>query len=104
MTGTREPDQIRADIEAAREQLGDTVEALAQKTDVKAQTKRRLDETKASVVEKKDELLDGARQVSPEAAVSAASGATQKARENPLPLAVGGAFVVGFLAGRISTR
>jgi ElaB/YqjD/DUF883 family membrane-anchored ribosome-binding protein len=104
MTGTREPDQIRADIEASRQELGDTVEALAEKADVKAQTKRKLDETKASVAEKKDELLDSARQVSPDAAVSAASGATQKARENPFPLAVAGAFVVGFLAGRISSR
>jgi ElaB/YqjD/DUF883 family membrane-anchored ribosome-binding protein len=104
MTGTREPDQIRADIEAAREQLGDTVEALAEKSDVNAQTKRKLHATKASVAEKTDELLGSARQMSPEAAVSAASGATQKARENPLPLGLAGAFVIGFLAGRISTR
>jgi ElaB/YqjD/DUF883 family membrane-anchored ribosome-binding protein len=104
MTGTREPDQIRADIEETREELGDTVEALAEKTDVKAQTKRKLDDTKASVMEKKNELLENARQASPEGAVSAASEVTQKARQNPLPLAIAGAFAVGFLAGRITSR
>ena len=35
----RSAQQIEADIEATRKQLADTVEALAEKTDVKAQAK-----------------------------------------------------------------
>ena len=98
MTDADGPEQIREQIEATREELGDTVEALAAKTDVKAQTKRKVDETKASIADKKADLLGKARGASPDAAVSAASGAGQKARENPLPVAVAGAFALGFLA------
>jgi Protein of unknown function (DUF3618) len=100
----RDPEQLRAEIETTREELGDTVEALAEKTDVKAQTKRKAEETKASVAGKKDELLGQVRQTSPDAAVSAAGELSQKARQNPIPLAAGSAFIVGFLAGRISSR
>ena len=37
-----DPEQIRQDIEHTREQLGDTVEALVAKTDVKAQAKDKV--------------------------------------------------------------
>jgi hypothetical protein len=36
---TKSPEQIRTAIEQAREQLGDSVEALAENTDVRAQAK-----------------------------------------------------------------
>ena len=45
----RTPEQVREEIERTREELGDTVAALAHKTDVKAQAKRATDETKAAV-------------------------------------------------------
>ena len=44
--GPRGPAEIRQDIEQTREELGDTVEALAAKTDVKAQARAKVDETK----------------------------------------------------------
>ncbi len=103
-TGSRDPEQIQREIEETREQLGDTVEALAEKTDVKAQAKRKLEDTKAQVAEKKEALLGKAREASPDGAASAATQASQKARENPLPLAVAGALAVGFLAGRLRRR
>jgi ElaB/YqjD/DUF883 family membrane-anchored ribosome-binding protein len=99
-----DPEQIREEIQATREQLGDTVEALAAKTDVKAQAKQKLDETKESVSAKTDDLLGKARQISPDTAASAATGVSQKARENPLPVAAFGAFALGFLVGRLSSR
>ena len=37
---TRSPEEIRRDIEETRGELGDTVEALAAKADVKAQAKK----------------------------------------------------------------
>lgn len=103
-SGSRDPEQIRHEIEATRQELGDTIEALSEKTDVKAQAHHKLEETKASIHEKKDELLGKARQASPEGAVSVANQASQKARENPVPVVAIGAFVVGFVLGRLTAR
>jgi ElaB/YqjD/DUF883 family membrane-anchored ribosome-binding protein len=102
MTGARDPEQIQSEIEQTREELGDTIEALAEKADVKAQAKQRIDETKAAAAEKKDEFVAKAREVSPESAVNVASEVSQTARENPVP--VGVAFAAGFLFGRITKR
>ena len=46
---TRSPEEIRADIEQTRAEVGDTVEALAAKTDVKAQAKAKVEEIKGNV-------------------------------------------------------
>jgi ElaB/YqjD/DUF883 family membrane-anchored ribosome-binding protein len=102
--GTRDPQEIRRDIEETRDELGDTVEALAEKTDVKSQTQKKIADVKQSVNIKKDEVIGRARQASPEGARSAAGTMSQKARENPLPVAVAGAFVAGLLFGRITNR
>ena len=103
MNDTRDPEQIRREIEETRAELGDTVAAMAHKTDVKAQAKERLDQAKTTVSEKKEEFVGKAKEISPDTAVSAASQASQKARQNPLPLAVSGAFAVGFMLGRLTT-
>ena len=66
----RTPEQIRADIERTRADLGDTAEALAAKTDVKARASERIDEVKANV------------------------------RANPVPVAVGAVVLVGLLVWR----
>jgi ElaB/YqjD/DUF883 family membrane-anchored ribosome-binding protein len=102
VTGARDPEQIQSEIAQTREELGDTIEALAQKADVKAQARERIEETKASVSEKKDEFVAKAREVSPEAAANVASEVSQTARERPVPLGV--AFAAGFLLGRVSKR
>ena len=54
--------------------------------------------------EKKNELVGKATQASPDAAISAAGGVSRKTRENPVPVMAAGAFLAGFLAGRISSR
>ncbi len=43
VTEAQDPEAIKEQIEATREELGDTVEALASKTDVKAQAKRKVE-------------------------------------------------------------
>jgi ElaB/YqjD/DUF883 family membrane-anchored ribosome-binding protein len=101
---SREPDEIRQDIEASREQLGDTAAALAQKADVKTQAKQKVAQAKQSVASKKDEAVGQAQQASPDAAMSAAGQASQKARENPLPVAIAGGFAAGFVLGRLTRR
>lgn len=103
VTSAQDPEQIQREIERTREELGDTVEALAQKTDVKAQANQKIDKTRASVLEKKKQLLGKAREGSPDGAAMATQ-ASQKARENPLPVAAASAFAFGFLAGRITKR
>jgi hypothetical protein len=47
--GDKDPEQIRADIEATRQELGDTVEALVAKADVKAHARERIERTRASL-------------------------------------------------------
>ena len=93
----RTPEEIRRDIEATRGELGDTVEALAAKADVKAQAKDKADEVKAQAKGKADELKQKVSDVTP-------AGVQEKAQQNPLPFAVGGALVAGFLLGRLTAR
>ncbi|HSC04587.1 MAG TPA: DUF3618 domain-containing protein [Solirubrobacteraceae bacterium] len=104
MTEAKDPEQLRDEIEETRRELGDTVEALAAKADVKARMKDRVEATKESAAQKKDDLLGKARETSPDSVASGASQATQKAKENPLPVAALGAFVGGFLLGRLTKR
>jgi hypothetical protein len=49
-------DDIQADIEQTRHELGQTVEALQAKLDVKERTKEKVADTKERVVEKADTL------------------------------------------------
>jgi conjugal transfer/entry exclusion protein len=80
--GPREPEEIQREIEQTRAQLGDTVEALAQKADVKAQATQKLDQTKAQATHKLEQT---------KAAVS----------ENPTPFVAAGAIAAGLLAWRL---
>ena len=97
----RTPEEIQADIEEAREELGDTVEALAAKTDVKARAKAKVEETKETVSEKLSGLGDSAGQAAPESASAGAQQAATLVRENPERAALVGAFVAGIVAGWI---
>jgi hypothetical protein len=102
--GARDPEHIRQEIEDTRAELGDTVAALAYKTDVKTQAKQRIKHAKASVTGRKQEIAEKARSASPETATTAASTVSTRVRENPVPVALTGAFAVGFIAGRITSR
>jgi ElaB/YqjD/DUF883 family membrane-anchored ribosome-binding protein len=102
--GPRSPEAIEADIERTRQEVGDTVEALAAKTDVKARAQDRVEEVKANVHAKTDEVKAKARQVTPQTAQQGAGTVVAKVRENPVPLVAGGALLVAFLLGRRSAR
>jgi hypothetical protein len=99
-----DPAQLRAEIERTRRELGDTVAALAEKTDVKARAKEKVTEVRHTVNERRTELMGKARQTSPDAAGSTAVQVREKAQENPVPTAALAAFVAGFLFGRITKR
>jgi type VI protein secretion system component VasF len=49
LEAAKDPEQIREEIEATRRELGDTVEALAAKADVKAHVRKRVERTKVSL-------------------------------------------------------
>jgi len=55
----RSPEEIRADIEETRRELGDTVEELAAKTDVKAKAQKKADEIKQSAADKRVPIIAG---------------------------------------------
>jgi chromosome segregation ATPase len=73
----RRPEEIREEIEETREELGDTVAAVTEKTDVKKQAQAKVEDVKAQAAAKAEE-------------------AQTLAKQNPQPLAIAGA-VVGLL-------
>ncbi len=96
----KSPEELRQDIEETRQQLGDTVEALAEKTDVKAQAKRRIDSLKGTARQKQEQAKAKAKAAAPESAGAGAQQVVGAAKQNPVPVATAGAFVAGFLLGR----
>ena len=102
--GPREPEEIRRDIEETRRDLGDTVAAVAEKADVKAQAKAKVDDVKGRVTGKKDEFADRAKQAAPESGGQAAAQAKTVAQENQTALMVAGAVLAGYVLGRMMAR
>ena len=101
---TRTPDEIRSDIDETRGDVGDTVEALAAKTDVKGQARDRIDEIKGNVRAKADQAKAKAQSTTPESAQQGSEQLVAKVRENPIPVAFGAAVLVAFLIGRRTGR
>ena len=103
----QEPSEVRQEIESTREQMGDTVDALAYKADVPTRVKE-------SVADKRDRLkaqmagtASRVNEATPDGS-DVAQGARQAvgiAQENPIGLAIGAA-AAGFLVGMMipSTR
>ena len=100
----RSPEEIREEIARTRAEVGDTVAALAEKSDVKAQARQRIEDLKANARQRGERLRTRARDSSPEGARQGAEQLVAKARENPAPVALGGAALVGFLLGRLTGR
>jgi uncharacterized protein DUF3618 len=97
-----DPDTIRDEIADTRERMGDTIDALGYKADVKSRAKDnvvgKVDSVKESLGlagQKASDVTPDAEQVKGQ--VRKAAGIAQ---ENPLGLAVGAA-AVGFLAGML---
>jgi ElaB/YqjD/DUF883 family membrane-anchored ribosome-binding protein len=104
-----EPDRIREQIEQTRAEMGETVDALGYKTDVKSRAKDSIQDKKESVMgvaqSAKDRLVGAGQSVGDKTPDSEqvkhqARRAKSVAQENPLGLAVG-AVAVGFLAGML---
>ena len=125
----RTPQEIRADIDQTREDLGDTVEALAAKTDVAGQAKAKVTNVKSNAQAKVSEVTSTAKArveavkgklghagseggaygpaTTPGASDRAAQTAQKAAtvvKENPTGFAIGTALVVGYMVGKARGR
>jgi ElaB/YqjD/DUF883 family membrane-anchored ribosome-binding protein len=92
----REPEEIRADIEQTREELGDTAAAVAEKADVKAQVTAKVDEVKEQAATK-------AKEVAPDSAAPTIEKAQRFVADKPL-VAIGIAVVAVVALGRLLSR
>src|SRR5215211_6479102 len=119
-----DPEALRRDIEQTREDLGDTVEALSEKADVKGQAQAKLEERKQALRQKQaqakeqvsqkqaqakeqvsqkqaqareqvSQLRERLSSATPEDVKSAATQGATMAKERPIP-AIAGAFALGF--------
>jgi phage tail protein X len=95
-----DPRTIRHEIEDTRERMGDTVDALAYKADVKTRAKESVSEKVTSVKEKITGAKDSVSESTPggEDVKEGARKAVGVAQTNPLGLAIG-SVAVGFVAG-----
>jgi len=91
----QDPSDIREEIEDTRARMGDTVEAIGYKTDVKSRAKESVSGKVGNVKSK----LTGATPDGGDVK-QGAQQAVGVAQENPLGLAIGG-VAVGFLAGML---
>lgn len=110
-----DPRDIQQRIEGTREQMGETVQALANKADVPGRIKGSVADKKDALTEKmssaKDRIAGSASSVADTSGAVAGQAKTQAkrgagiAQENPLGLAVG-AVATGFVVGMLvpSTR
>jgi gas vesicle protein len=96
----KEPSEIRTEIEHTRTEMGDTVEALGYKADVKTRAKD-------NIADKRDRLKERITGTTPDPddVKQGAKRAVGVAQENPIGLAIG-SLAAGFVAGMLipSTR
>jgi ElaB/YqjD/DUF883 family membrane-anchored ribosome-binding protein len=96
----QDPDTIRREIESTRTEMGDTMDAIGYKTDVRSRAKESVQEKTSRFKSKISGATPDSGQVK-----DGAQQAVGVAQENPIGLAVG-ALAVGFVAGMLipSTR
>jgi gas vesicle protein len=102
-----EPDRIRREIEQTRAEMGETVDALTYKADIKSRAKERVVGAGQSVRDRVIGAKDSAVDSTPdrEQVAQQARRAKGLAQDNPLGFAIG-SIAVGFVAGMLvpSTR
>jgi methyl-accepting chemotaxis protein len=95
-----EPDQLAEQVEATREQLGQTVEELAHRLDVKARATEKVAETKEHVAAEMDSL----RQTVQGAGAGAWEQARQAWRRPQIRCGAAAAITIGLLLLRRCLR
>jgi hypothetical protein len=107
----KSPDQIREEIGDTREELGDTVAAVAAKTDVRKQAQAKVDDVKAQASAKAGEtkarakeLGDKAMAAAPESPAEGVQQARALVKQNPKPFAIAGALIAALILWRLLRR
>ncbi len=108
-TPPEKPDvqMIREDIKQTRAELGETVQALAAKADVKARAKEQVEQTKQRVrsqVVSATERVKGTATQYAHTAAEQAQGTTERVKSNPVPWAAVAAAAVGLIAVLVVLR
>ena len=98
----QDPDEIRRQIEATRARMGDTVDALSYKTDVKSRVQDSISQKTSAVTGSVNNLVAKISGSTPSGDQMKQQGrqAVGMAQQNPMGLAIG-AIAVGFLAGLV---
>jgi ElaB/YqjD/DUF883 family membrane-anchored ribosome-binding protein len=96
----QDPDAIRHEVAQTRERMGETIEALGYKADVKARAKENVAGKVEGMKERLGVATDKVSEATPDAqqVKQGARRAAGLAQENPLGLALG-AIAVGFVGG-----
>ncbi|MFB7176209.1 DUF3618 domain-containing protein [Streptomyces sp. NPDC056257] len=113
--GTPTPEELREQVEHTRDELGQTIEALAAKADVKAQARERTAAVKEQAAEKTALVADQIRaqtqhaaqlvkDTTPDPVLHKAGQVAEAARANRTPLLVAGAALLVLLLVRHSRR
>ncbi|MFG2489223.1 MULTISPECIES: DUF3618 domain-containing protein [Streptomyces] len=113
--GTPTPDELREQVERTRDELGRTIEAPADKADVKAQVRDKTAVLKEQAAETAGAVADRilsktwhaaqlVKDTTPEPVLNKAGRAANVARANRTPLLVAGAALVVLLLVRRSRR
>jgi len=104
----RTPEEIERDIERTREELGDTVAALAEKTDVKARVHDKVEETRAKVTGKVEEtkakVTEKADSASPSNVDPAQVAQTARETATKPPTLIIAAFAAGLVLGAVIAK
>jgi Protein of unknown function (DUF3618) len=98
----QDPDRIRREIEETRSEMGDTVDALGYKADVKERAKENIAEKRDRLKERITGAAGSVSDATPDAGdvKQNARRAAGVAQENPIGLALG-AVAFGFVAGML---
>lgn len=92
-------EEARTDIELTRKELGDTVEALAHKLDVRERAKEQWHHKTEQVQQQAHHAAGRAREATPDRVLHSAENLTGYARSNPAPVLIGAgvAIIIGWL-------
>jgi ElaB/YqjD/DUF883 family membrane-anchored ribosome-binding protein len=99
-TAQRDPDAIREEINQTREDMGETLDALTAKLDMKSQAKAKADQAKAQA----KATADQAKTMAQDLAGQAKDQAQTVYRQQPKVVIAGAAAIIAILIGVLIRR